>query len=395
MDAAEPRHHWLLDPDVTFLNHGSFGACPRPVLAEQQRLRTQLERQPVAFFLRDHEPLMDQARRRLGEFIGASPSDLVFIANATTAVNAVLASAELQPGDQVLRTDHVYNACSNSVDVIARARQVEVVVAHLPVPVRGPDQVVQTILSAVTDRTRLALIDHVTSTTALVLPIERVVAELAKRGVETLVDGAHAPGMLPLDVEAIGAAWYTGNCHKWICAPKGAAFLHVREDLQERTRAVVTSHAENAGRADRPLLHQRFDWTGTHDPTAFLSVPAAIDFMATLAKGGWPQLMADNRALAVAGLGVLQQELGLEPIVPVEMLGSMATVCLPAMRKLPPSRSPLVLPFQDELLRRYRIEVPVFPSPLDPNEQMLRISAQRYNGLEDYHRLALAIRKLT
>src|SRR6266550_3303752 len=238
---------WTLDPAVAFLNHGSFGACPRPVLEAQQRLRERLERQPVRFF----------------------------VPNATTAVNAVLRSLALAPGDQLLVTDHAYNACRNVLDFVAAAARAEVVVVPVPFPLASADAVVEAVVARATPRTRLALLDHVTSPTGLVLPIERLVRELAGRGVDTLVDGAHAPGMLPLDLGALGAAYYAGNCHKWLCAPKGAGFLHVRRDRQGGVRPVVISHGANNPRTDRSRLLLEFDWTGSHDPTPYLCVPEA------------------------------------------------------------------------------------------------------------------------
>src|SRR5438067_6110862 len=253
---------WTLDPAVTFLNHGSFGACPRPVLEAQQCLRERLERQPVQFLVRDLEVLLDDARRALAAFLGADPAGLVFVPNATTGVNAVLRSLALAPGDQLLVTDHAYNACRNALDFVAAAARAEVVVVPVPFPLASADAVVEAVLARATPRTRLALLDHVTSPTGRVLPIRRPVRELAARGVDTLVDGAHAPGMLPLDLGALGAAYYAGNCHKWLCAPKGAGFLHVRRDRRAVVRPVVISHGANSQCQVRAPLRIDFHLTG-------------------------------------------------------------------------------------------------------------------------------------
>jgi len=385
---------WTLDAAVTFLNHGSFGACPRPVLEAQQRLRERLERQPVQFLVRDLEGLLDDARRALAAFLGADPAGLVFVPNATTGVNAVLRSLALAPGDQVLVTDHAYNACRNALDFAAAAARAEVVVVPVPFPLASADAVVEAVLARATPRTRLALLDHVTSPTGLVLPIERLVRELAARGVDTLVDGAHAPGMLPLDLGALGAAYYAGNCHKWLCAPKGAGFLHVQRDRRDGVRPVVISHGANSPRTDRSRLLLEFDWTGSHDPTAYLCVPEALRFLGGLLPGGWPALMARNRALALEARHILCSALGAEAPAPEDMVGALAAVPLPD-GSAAPGRSPLYVdPLQDVLLERYGIEVPIVPWPAPP-KRLVRVSCQAYNAREDYERLAAALGELT
>src|SRR5438094_3898538 len=385
---------WMLDPAVTFLNHGSFGACPRPVLDVQQRLRERLERQPVQFLVRDLEVLLDDARRALAAFLGADTAGLVFVPNATTGVNAVLRSLALAPGDELLVTDHAYNACRNALAFVAAASRARVVVAPVPFPLASADAVVEAVLGRVTPRTRLALLDHVTSPTGLVLPVEQLVRELAARGVDTLVDGAHAPGMLPLDLRALGAAYYAGNCHKWLCAPKGAGFLHLRRDRRDRVRPVVISHGANSPRTDRSRLLLEFDWTGSHDPTPSLSVPEAIRFLNGLLPGGWPELMARNRALALEARRILCDALDAMPPAPEEMVGALAAVPLPDGADAP-LRSPLYVdPLQDVLLERYGIEVPIVPWPAPP-KRLVRVSCQAYNAREDYERLARALRELT
>ena len=282
--------YWPLDPDVTYLNHGSFGACPWPVLRVQDEWRARLEREPVQFMDTELEGQLDRARARLAEFLNADPDGLAFVANATTGVNTVLRSLEFAAGDEILTTDHEYNACLNTIRYVADRSGAAAVVANIPFPLESAQQVVDAIVERVTERTKLAVISHITSPTGLVFPAAQIVAALAQRGVDTLVDGAHTPGMLALDIGAINAAYYTGNAHKWLCTPKGAAFLHVRADRQERIRPLVISHGANSPRGDRSLYRLEADWGGTADPTAFLTIPAALDFMAGLLPGGWAEL---------------------------------------------------------------------------------------------------------
>jgi isopenicillin-N epimerase len=382
------KHHWTLDPQITFLNHGSFGATPSVVLERQNELRAQMEREPVRFFVRELEPLLDQARRTLAEFIGADPEGLAFVPNATAGVNAVLRSLDLDKFDELLVTDQEYNASRNALEYVAGMAGAKIVVVEIPFPIESADVVVERVLAAVTDRTRLLLIDHITSQTALIFPIERIVKEVASRGVDTLVDGAHAPGFLPLDVRAIGAAYYTGNLHKWVCAPKGAAFLYVRENRRRSVHPVAISHGANATREDRSRYLLEFDWTGTFDPTAWLCVPDALAFMHE--HGGWAEVMRRNRALALLARDLLCDALQIAKPAPDDMLGAMAAVPLPdGTQHIAPSL--YGDPLQDKLLFAHAIEVPIVPWPAPP-KRVLRVSAQLYNELGDYERLAAALR---
>lgn len=392
--SAPTQSVWPLDPAVAFLNHGSFGSCPLPVLEFQRELCDRMERQPVKFFVRDLEELLDWARIRLAKFLGGKAENLVFVPNATSGVNAVLRSLDFEPGDELLVTDHEYNACRNALDYVAQRTGAKVVVAKIPFPLASAEEVIEAVMSAVTWRTRLALLDHVTSQTGLVLPIEFLVRELNARNVDTLVDGAHAPGMVPLNLHALNAAYYTGNCHKWLCAPKGAAFLHVRADRQKDIRPLVISHGANSQRTDRSRFLIEFGWMGTGDPTAALSVPKAIEVVRSLRPGGWKEVMAHNRELALAARRMLCTALQIPPPSPDEFIGSFASVPIPDSRSARPSKNPLYLdPLQDRLLEEFGIEVPVIPWPAPP-KRLLRISAQLYNSLPQYKKLAGALKKL-
>lgn len=384
------RSRWTLDPDITFLNHGSFGACPRVVLDRQTELRAQMEREPVRFFVYELEPLFEAARAECAAFVGARAEDFAFVRNATEGVNSVLRSLTFAPGDELLTTSHVYGACKNALEHVASRAGAKVVVAKVPFPLESPDEVVDAIVAAVTPRTRLALIDHVTSPTGLVFPIERIVRELDARGVDTLVDGAHAPGMVELDLSKLGAAYYTANFHKWTCAPKGAAMLVVREDKQVDLHPAIISHGMTSRRARKRFLEE-FDWVGTQDPTPWLSVPDAIRYVGGLIDGGWPAVRDYERRLALLGRAMLCDVLGIDPPAPESMIGALAAVPLPKGEDAPPTSALYADPLQQALLTRHRIEVPIPPWPAPP-ARLLRISAHLHNDVADYRRLADALR---
>jgi isopenicillin-N epimerase len=409
---SDLARHWRLDSSITFLNHGSFGATPRAVLEAQRGWRDRMEAQPVQFLARDLPGLLVEARTSLGAFVGADPDDLAFVTNATGAVNAVVRSLRFEPGDELLTTDHEYNATINVLRHVAERDRASVVVARIPFPTPGPDAVVDAILAATTDRTRLALLSHVTSPTALVFPVERIVAALAERGVETLVDGAHAPGMLPLDLDRLGAAWYTGNLHKWVCAPKGAAFLHARHDRQAGIRPNTISHGANAvlgesgGHGGSTRYRAEFDWQGTLDPTPWLAVADALRSVEALVDGGWPAIMARNHELTLQAQVRLAEVIGLDParLAPGSMVGSMVALPLPSSGPLAMAgagSSPLDTdPLQQVLLDQFRIEVPIYPWPVpaaespDAARRLIRVSSALHNGADDIERLAAALETL-
>jgi isopenicillin-N epimerase len=383
-DSSAGKGAWLLDPEVTYLNHGSFGSCPQPVLDVQGDFRRRVEREPVRFFERMLEELLDETRVSVGAFLGADPEDLAFVANATTGVNTVLQSLPLGRADELLVTDHAYNACRNALDHCAERAGARVVVVRVPFPVRDPDEIIDGVLAMVTPRTRLALIDHVSSPTALVFPVERLVRELEVRGVETLIDGAHAPGMIPLNLRAMGATYYTANFHKWCCAPKGAGVLYVRRDRQKTIRPLVISHGANSPRTDRSRFLLEFDWTGTRDMSAVLAIPYALRYLDGLVPGGFAALMPMNHALAIEARRILADRLGIDVPCPDDMVGSMATL------ELPSSEAISAMSLHTTLQDRWRIEVPVFAWPAAPR-RFVRVSAQIYNHRAQYERLADAL----
>ena len=401
MRPYSPDSPWDLDPTITFLNHGSYGACPRPVLEFQRALIAELEAEPVRFLSREFEPRLDAAREAVAAFLNADPEGLVVVPNATTGVASVLVSLRLRPGDELLTTDHEYNATLNALAGVAERAKARVVRAEIRLPIRHPEEAVEAILAHVSPRTRIALVSHITSPSGLILPIETIVRELDRLGVDTLVDAAHAPGMVPVDIAALGAAYWTGNGHKWLCGPKGAGVLFVRADRRSGIEPLVTSHGRNDPRTDRPPLWKLFDWQGTGDPSAFLSLPEAIRVVGGLDPGGWPAHMAANRRLVIEARRILDDRLGLEPIAPESMIGSMASIALPAGVATGGGDEVGAAGLVGALVDEDRIEVPVGPFPVmaardpgvPPRATLLRISAQRYNEPADYERLADALQR--
>ncbi|OKH54309.1 penicillin epimerase [Calothrix sp. HK-06] len=382
------QRYWLLDRNINFLNHASFGACPRPVLEVQAKLRSQLENEPLRFFGREWEPLLDNSRSKLACFLGVESEDLVFVPNATTGVNAVLRSLKFSPDDELLTTSHEYNACRNALDFVASCAGAKVIVADVPFPIESSEQIIKAVIEKVSPKTRLALLDHVTSQTGLIFPIQQLVQELQSRSVDVLVDGAHAPGMLSLNLSEIGATYYTANCHKWLCAPKGAAFLYVKRSKQPQIRPLTISHGANSKLTHKSLYQLEFDWMGTDDPTAYMCVGEAIQFMGSLLDGGWNELMQRNHDLAVQGRQIICEMLNMAPPCPEEMIGSMATLTVPKILEKYTYTS-----LHDELFDKYGIEVQVVPWHGKSN-LLVRISAQIYNSIEQYNSLGKALEEI-
>jgi isopenicillin-N epimerase len=384
---------WRLDPNIAFLNHGSFGACPEPVALARQAILEELEANPMSALERAFEPRLDAARSAVASYLGADPEGLVVVPNATAGVSTVLRSLRFRPGDELLTTDHEYNATLNALHAVADEARARVVQVPIPLPIRDPREVTEAILAAVTPRTRIALVSHVTSPSGILFPIEDIVRELDRLGVDALVDAAHAPGMVPVDVAGLGAAYWTANNHKWLCAPKVSGVLVVREDRRHLIRPLITSHGANDPRANRPRLWQLFDWQGTSDPSPFLTVPFAIGFLATLHEEGWPGLRTENRDGAIAARRMLLEGLGGEPIVPESMLGSMVSVVLPAGLLASDTDARAL---RDSLATEDGIEVPISPLPVPaaradratpPSSFFVRVSWQRYVETADIERL--------
>jgi isopenicillin-N epimerase len=370
------RQEWLLEEGMVFLNHGSFGATPRRVLAAQSRWRTAMERQPVRFFLHELAPLLRAAAADLATELGAHGEDLAFVENATGGCNSVLRSLRLDPGDEIVATGHTYPAVDAIVRFVCERSGAVPIRVDLPFPSLGPEDAAQRFIAALTDRTRLVVISHITSATALILPIEPVIAACRERGIGILVDGAHAPGMLPLDLNRLGADWYTGNAHKWLNAPKGCAFLWTNPDSRFPRRDL---HPPNISLNFPAGFPEEFDWVGTRDPSAWLSVTAALAFLRELDLG---RVRRHNHELVLAGGALLCDAWQVEPPAPPSMTGSILT--LPYPGPAVPTREGCEA-LRQRWWREHRVEV--MPIPFG-GRVWVRVSAQIYNELDDFRRFA-------
>jgi isopenicillin-N epimerase len=387
-DLAE---HWTLDLKTVFLNHGSFGATPTAIMDEQRRIRALMEEDPVRFFEREYLGLWDDARQALSEFVNADVDGMAFVSNATQGINTVLRSLRLQPGDEIIVPDHSYQACWNAVDFVTERSGAKTVVVEIPFRVEGPQEVLDIIMGAVTDRTVLALIDTVTSPTGMRMPFEELTEQLQSRGVDVLLDAAHGPGIVPLDLSELAPAYCTGNCHKWLCSPKGSAFLHIREDRKHLVRPLNISHGASFEGDAQEKFEFEFAWPGTQDPSAWMCIPKAIEYLGDLVEGGWPEIMRRNHALALEGRGILCEALGTSPPFPDSMVSALASVEITTEGEV----GPMSLegdPFHNLLLDEYGIQVPVMPWR-HHGVRYIRISAQLYNHEDEYRYLAEALRR--
>jgi isopenicillin-N epimerase len=388
---SELAHHWSLDPGVVFLNHGSFGACPVEIQRLRQRLLDELEANPMDFYLRRYPDMIYRQWSRLEGFLGAEEGSIVFVENATEGVSTVLRSLDFGPGDILLTTTQEYFSSRNALFRRALGSGAGFAEVRLPFPAGSEDEVVDAVLHSVTERTRLVLLDHVSSPTGMVLPVKRIAAALAGMGVETMVDGAHGPGMLPLDLADMGISFYTGNCHKWLCSPKSCAVLYVRPDRQDEIHPLATSRLPEDFTTEFSPFQVEFFWGGTADPTPMLCVDACIEFMGSLLPGGWSEVMERNRSLASEAGRLLCSELGVEPPLPEGMTGALYPVPLPWKPFDSPPSPTWADPLQDWLWREHGAEVPVtFVHGEDT--RILRISAQLYNCIEEYGWLAGILR---
>ena len=375
------KSEFLLDPDVHFFNHGSFGACPRPVFEEYQRWQRELEREPVEFLGRRIKERMAQARAELAAFLGVGHDDVVYFPNPTTAINMVARSLRLEPGDEILATDHEYGAMERTWRLNSRFGGYHYIRRPMPLPMTTSAEFVETFWQGVTPHTKVIFISHITSPTALVFPVREICQRAREAGILTILDGAHAPGQIPLNLAEVGADVYTGAAHKWLMAPKGSAFLYVRPEVQSWLLPLVVSWGFEADVPSGSQFVDYHEWQGTRDMAAFLATPAAVRFQA---EHHWDEVRRACHALVSQARRRVDELTGLPPICPdsTEWFSQMAAIRLPNVD---------CAALGARLYQEYRIEVPVHRWNDQP---MLRLSVQAYNTQADIDTLLDALRAL-
>ena len=380
-DYKKLRELFLLDPEITFLNFGSFGSCPRPVFEEYQRWQLLLEREPVQFIAVNGVSYLKESREALAAYVHCSADDLVYVTNPSYAVNIVAKSLKLEPGDEVLSTDIEYGALDRTWNYYCRKTGAKYIRQPIPLPVSSKEEIIAAFWKGYSEKTKAIFISHITSSTALRLPVEEICAEAKRRGLLTIVDGAHVPGHIPLDLSTLQADVYTGACHKWMMTPKGCSFLYVKPEYQAMFDPLVVSWGYESAAPSHSQFLDYHQMQGTRDFSAFLTVPKAIDFMK---EHNWGAVAADCRKLARDNYPRFCELLGSTPLCPLtdDFLGQMCSI---PINTLEPEK------LQRHLFERYKIEVPVMRQE---DRIFLRYSLQGYNGQEDLNRLYDALKDI-
>lgn len=381
--------NWPVQPGLTMLNHGSYGMCPVAVREAQRRLRERMDADPVRFFKRDLEMFADRARDRVSRLVNAPANCLALVPNATFAVASVLHAVDLQPGDEVLVTNHEYNATLNELNRLCARSGARVVTSEIPMVGVTPELVVDRLVEKLSDRTRLVVVSHIASASALVFPVHEIVRRVRERGIDILVDGAHAPGQVPVDLGALRPTYYAASCHKWLCTPKGTGFFYAEPERHASIKPLALSCRVHELREDRDPFLCDFDYVGTNDYTGNLVLPEAIEHLAAQAPGGMAELMRINHELVLAGARLIAERTDAVLPAPESMIGTMAGLILP---EDPAPGRPCAFedPIWDALYERHNIQVPVWPLP-GVARRVLRVSAHLYNSIEDFEKLASSL----
>lgn len=374
MSGLPDASSWTLDRDLAYLNHGGFGAAPVSVLTAQQGWRDALERNPTGFLVRRLPDLVEDVRARLAAFLGTDPAGLVFTDNATTGMQTVIGQLELGSGDEVVTTDHAYVPVLTQLRLVAATAGAKIRVAHVPVTAAGPSEVLAAIMAETSGSTRYVVVDHVASCSGMVFPVEQIVAQCRPRGIGVVIDGAHAPGQLPVDLDGLGADFWVGNLHKWLCAPKASAVVYAAPPWRDGLRPLVASHRFDDG------FQAAFGWTGTLDPSPLLAATAALEFFEQV---GWPAVWEHNNDLARRGAELVAGRIGTAVPGGDGLTAAMRLIGLPEPLGEFDARE-----IERGLLDEYKVVVPL---TYLGGWQWVRVSAQLYNTIDDYERLAFAL----
>ena len=371
------------------LNHGSFGKVPLEIIKYRNELADELESLSTIFFTRKSFDLIENSRTVLADFIGVPAKDLVFVKNATTGVNTVINSIPFERGDEIVTTGLIYSSCRNLLELMEEKKGIKVRTARIELFPKDSEEIYEKIVSEITEKTRIIFIDHISSESALIMPVEKIAEYAKEKGIDVLVDGAHAPGMIPLEIEKLGVTYYTGNCHKWICAPKGSAFLYVRPEKQDELTPRIISNHFRKGTTANERFHNSFDWQGTMDYISYACVGKAIELIEISFDGGWPEVMKRNHELVIKGRNIISEKLGLSEWTPDELTGSISTIKLNSKSVIDEKTGLDVI--QLELFDRFGIEAlitTIYPT----NNRILRLSAALYNCEDDYVKLGDALK---
>jgi isopenicillin-N epimerase len=384
-------HHWQHDQSIVYLNHGSFGATPTTVLQHQQHLQTQMEAEAIQFFVDDLPQLINESKSVLAQFVGTSNNNIVFTSNTTTGINTIFNSLPSKPNDNWLLINHNYGACALAAKHYAKKNNCTTSVATIPYPINNDDDFLKAIDAAILPNTTVAMVDYITSASATIFPIKKIIDFLHSKNIQVIVDAAHAPGMVTFNIDDLQPDYFVANCHKWICSPKGSAFMYVAPQHQPHIYPLVISHYNDTAVGTAAHWSNQFLFDGTHDYSAYISVKNAIDTMPNIANGTWDIIKQQNHEMVWEAALLIANTLQVALPIPKHMVGSICNIPLPSGHLLNHSYMGKTA-LKQILFDKYKIEVPVFLFPAAPT-QWLRISAQLYNSMEQYEYLAQCLKK--
>jgi isopenicillin-N epimerase len=384
--------HWNHDQNIVFLNHGSFGSCPTAILDLQTQIRRRTEEDPIRELVSDFEAHYTENKNALANFIRCNPNDLVLMKNTTSGINTILNSLSFHAGDEFLTHSHAYGACINALRHHAEKYNCKLVMAEIPFPLSSEDEITNALLNHVTAKTKFVLLDHITSATGIIFPVEKLTKELESRGIEVLIDGAHAPGMIDLNIDTCGASYYIGNCHKWVCSPRGSALMHVRKDKQFKIHPLQISHYNDLHEGTDAHWSAQFLWPGTDDYSTYLLLKDSIHYMENI-LGSWEALRSHNRKLCLEARKMICERLNIEIPTPDSMIGHLASMPVQYNAKAPEKYFNMNTALKLKLMDEYKIQVPVFFFDKKNPKLLLRISTQVYNSMEQYEYLAGCVQR--